>query len=508
MEFNVGKMLMNRANLFGNKEGFVRDNIRLSFSDFNESANTIAHFLVEQGFVKGDKLAIICKNNEDFAAVFFAAAKIGVITVAINYKLQPKEVAFVVNHCYAKGVMYGDDHLKLVAAIKALVFVELYFTNDSAGEDTLVANIISSYGKQEPTYRSSGDDPILIMYTSGTTGEPKGAMLSHNNLISSAITLSSSISWWETDRYLHMVPLFHIAGFTPLITNVHTGATTVFLENFEPIQAWQVMEREKITTMMSMPEMLVSLIKAIDLMKPDFSTIRTITCGTSTVPQQIIHVFKQFGIPVQQVYGLTEFTGGLTIWRSEFDEQKYDSKGKLVMYSEIKVVSLETGEALQPHEDGEILCRGPQTFLGYFKDEESTKNALVDGWYHTGDIGHVDEEGFLYLVDRMKDIIVHNGEKIYSAEVENLLVSHFAVAQAAVIGVPRPDYGEIPIAYIVLAEGKVVTAAELIQYCKNELAAYKVVREIIFIEHLPRNAVGKILKDELRKQSRNAVQSK
>lgn len=183
-------------------------------------------------------------------------------------------------------------------------------------------------------------------------------------------------------------------------------------------------------------------------------------------------------------------------------------KASQVMYSEIKVVSLETGEALQPHEDGEILCRGPQTFLGYFKDEESTKNALVDGWYHTGDIGHVDEEGFLYLVDRMKDIIVHNGEKIYSAEVENLLVSHFAVAQAAVIGVPRPDYGEIPIAYIVLAEGKVVTAAELIQYCKNELAAYKVVREIIFIEHLPRNAVGKILKDELRKQSRNAVQSK
>ena len=217
------------------------------------------------------------------------------------------------------------------------------------------------------------------------------------------------------------------------------------------------------------------------------------------MPQQIILVFKQFGIPVQQVYGLTEYTGSLTIWRSEFDEQKYGSKGKNVMYSEMKIVSLETGEELPPYENGEVVCRGPQTFIGYYANEEETSRVLKDGWYYTGDIGHVDEEGFLYLVDRLKDIIVSNGEKIYSAEIEAVLMKHPSVARVAVIGVPDAYFGEVPHAYIELKKQAAATAEELMEFCRQELAAYKVVRKVVFMEQLPINTVGKLLKDELRR---------
>lgn len=498
MKLNVGQMLTNRANLFGKKEAFVRDQVRLSFSQLNERANAIAHYLLDKGYVAGDRLGIICKNNEHFAATFFGAAKIGVITVAINYKLQPREIAFILNHCHAKGVMYGDGQKQLVNATKPIVFVNHFFSNEVSSEDELLPHITEVYSHTEPVYQTAGDDPILMIYTSGTTGKPKGVMLSHTNLISSAVTLSTTITWYETDRFLHFVPLFHIAGFVPLITNVHAGTTTIFMEEFEPIAAWKLIEQEKITTMMSVPEMLASLIKCLDLVKPDFSSIRTITCGAAAVSQQIIIVFKQFGIPVQQVYGLTEFTGSLTMWRSEFDELKYGSKGKPVMYSELKVVSLETDETLGANEDGEILCRGPQLFLGYYKNEESTAAAIQDGWYRTGDIGHIDEDGFLYLVDRIADVIVTNGEKVYSAEVEAVLITHPAVAEVAVIGAPRPDFGEIPVAFIVLKPGQTVTKQELIRYCKRELAAYKVVRKVNFVDCLPRNIVGKLLKEELR----------
>ncbi|WP_431028733.1 class I adenylate-forming enzyme family protein [Lysinibacillus sp. LZ02] len=498
MAFNIGQMLANRASLLGKKEGFVRSHIRFTFTDMNNRANAIAHFLLENGFNKGDKLAIVCKNNEDFVAVFFGAAKIGVICVAVNCKLQAKEMAAIFNHSCVKAVMYDEALKPIIEQTKAETTVRYYISNGISNEAHVIATIVQRYPSDEPVYQSFDDEPILMMYTSGTTGTPKGAMISHHNLLAAAVSLSTTITWWETDRFLLVVPMSHIAGFVPLITNIHTGATTILAEDFEPISVWYTIEKERITTMMSVPEMLASLIKALAIMKPNLSTIRTITCGAASVPQQIIVVFKQFGIPVQQVYGITEYTGSLTMWRSEFDEKKYGSKGKTVMYSDMKVISLETGEALPPYENGEVICRGPQTFLGYYENEEATKQVLRNGWYYTGDIGHLDEEGFLYLVDRVKDMIVSNGEKIYSAELESVLLKHPAVVQVAVVGVPDAYFGEIPRAYVELKEGMQCTAEELMDFCRQQLAAYKAIKEVVFVEQLPRNTVGKLVKGELR----------
>ncbi|WP_332647573.1 class I adenylate-forming enzyme family protein [Lysinibacillus sp. 54212] len=499
MAFNIGQMLADRARLLGKKEGFVANNVRLTFEEMNGRSNAVAHFLIGKNFKAGDKIAIICKNNADFVTVFFGAAKIGVICVAVNYKLQAKEIATIFNHSKVKAVMYDEDLKNLIEQTKSETAVDYYLSNSSNNGEYLISNIFQLYSAQEPEYKTYDHDPILMIYTSGTSGAPKAAMLSHLNLFSSSVSLSTTITYLESDRFMLVVPMFHIAGFVPLITNIHTGATTILLEDFEPISAWKVIEKERITSMMSVPEMLAALIKALDIMKPNLSTLRTITCGAASVPPQIIVVFKQFGIPVQQVYGITEYTGSLTIWRSEFDDKKIGSKGKAVMYGEVKVVSLETGEELPPYENGEVICSGPQTFLGYYQDEEGTDQVLKDGWYYTGDIGHVDENGFLYLVDRLKDIIVSNGEKIYSAEIEAVLIKHPAVAQVGVVGVPDSYFGEIPRAYIELVPGMIVSQEELIDFCRKDLAAYKVIKEVVFVDRLPKNTVGKLLKEELKK---------
>ncbi len=497
--FNIGKMLADRANLLGKKEGFISNDERLTFGEINRRANAVAHFLLDKGFKPRDKIAIVCKNNEDFIAIFFGAAKIGIISVVVNCRLQAKEMIDIFNHSQVKAVVYDENLKSVIERTRAETSISYYLSNRDNKGEYLISHIAHFYPQYEPEYATFDDDPILMVYTSGTTGKPKGAMLSHANLKASAIGLSSTISLGETDRFLLVVPMFHIAGFVPLITTIHIGATSILMEDFEPIAAWRLIERERITNMMSVPEMLASLIRTFDIMKPNLSTLRAITCGAASVPQQIILVFKQFGIPVQQVYGLTEYTGSLTIWRSEFDEQKYGSKGKNVMYSEMKIVSLETGEELPPYENGEVVCRGPQTFIGYYANEEETSRILKDGWYYTGDIGHVDEEGFLYLVDRLKDIIVSNGEKIYSAEIEAVLMKHPSVARAAVIGVPDAYFGEVPHAYIELKKQAAATAEELMEFCRQELAAYKVVRKVVFMEQLPINTVGKLLKDELRR---------
>jgi len=496
--FNIGKMLTDRANLLGEKEGFVSNDVRFTFAEINSRANALAHFLLAKGFKPGEKIAIVCKNNEDFIASFFGAAKIGVISVVVNCRLRAQEMTDIFNHSRVKAVVYDAGLKSVIEQTKAETAIPYYLSNKDNTGEYLISHIVQFYPLHEPAYATFDDEPILIMYTSGTTGKPKGAMLSHHNLLASAVGLSSTITLWETDRFLLVVPMFHIAGLVPLITTIHTGATAILMEEFEPIAAWRIIEKERISNMMSVPEMLASLIKTFDIMKPNLSTLRAITCGAASVPQQIILVFKQFGIPVQQVYGLTEYTGSLTIWRSEFDAGKYGSKGKHVMYSEMKIISLETGKVLPPYENGEVICRGPQTFLGYYENEEETNKVLKDGWYYTGDIGHVDEEGFLYLVGRLKDIIISNGEKIYSAEIEAVLMRHPAVEQAAVIGVPDAYFGEVPQAYIELKKQAAATAEELMDFCRQELAAYKVVKEIIFMERLPKNTVGKVLKGELR----------
>ncbi|MGD6957346.1 o-succinylbenzoate--CoA ligase [Rossellomorea aquimaris] len=499
MKTNVGEWLQNRSYLMGGKEAFVGKKGRYTFQQMNDRANQFAQYLKVQGMNQGDRVALICKNHEDFVAAFFGAAKIGVITVPINWRLQAKETAYILNDCGARVIVYDDTFSKVIEEIKSDSLAELFICSGKSPLDPSFDEVLNTSSSIEPAYSSHSEDAILIMYTSGTTGKPKGAVLTHSNLFASSIGLTHTVDWWEQDRFLSVAPFFHIGGISPIIANLHTGCTTVLMEYFDPVKVWQTIEEERITTMMSVPAMLGAMLKTLKHANTDYSTLRNITCGASPVPLNMINACKSLRISVQQVYGITEYTGAVTFWKESLNPAKNDSMGKPVMHGGIKIVDLHSDEELPAGEDGEILCSGPQVFKGYWQNDEETAKVLQHGWYRSGDIGRLDEEGFLYVVDRLKDMIISGGENIYSAEVEEALSNHDEIIESAVVGMPDARWGEIPCAYVVKVTESDLTEKGIIEHCKAQLATYKVPRKVVFVDQLPRNAVGKILKTVLKK---------
>ena len=493
MQLNIGSILKDRSVMMGDKIGFVHGDLQLSFTEMNDRANAFATFLQESGLQEGDKMAILCKNNEHAIASLFGSAKVGVISVVVNWRLQSEELKYILTHCDAKVVVYDEVFSETIEALKDVIPASIYVSTNTR------TSFQSIYEKEavEPNYVTKGDDPILMMYTSGTTGKPKGALLSHHNLLAASLGLSHTIDWWESDRFLMVAPFFHIGGLAPLITNIHTGATMVLMEDFHPVDAWKLIEDEKVTTMMTVPAMLAFLLKTQAALQPDVSSIRNITCGASAVPAPLILGFRNLGIPVQQVYGITEYSGAVTFWKETQHREKFDSMGKTVMHGHIEIVDTETKIPLSQGEIGEIVLEGPQVFVGYYKNEEAYLNTVIDGKFYTGDVGYFDEQGFLYVVDRMKDMIISGGENIYSAELELMLATHPKISEVAVIGVPDEKWGEIPRAYVVKNADVELSEEEIISYCKEKLASYKAVKEVIFVDQLPRNAVGKVLKTKL-----------
>lgn len=483
---NIGQVLTSRATLLGEKVGFIHKEQQLTFTEMNARANSFAQFLHQRGLQAGDKIAVLCKNNEHVVAAFFGAAKLGVVTVMLNHRLQVPELQYIVDHSDAQILVYDETFHEVASQ----------FSVQTIGTDQLQEIYVQI--AEEPVYATKDHEPILMMYTSGTTGKPKGTLISHINLQAASIGLSHTIDWWEQDRFLMVAPFFHIGGFAPLVTNVHIGATMVLMEDFHPVEAWKAVQQHQITTMMTVPAMLAFMLQTHPMVKPDLSSLRNISCGASAVPAPLILGFRQLGVPIQQVYGITEYTGAVSFWKESQNAEKFDSMGKAVMQGQIRIVDIETKEPVATGTVGEIVLSGPQVFVGYYKNDESYQQAVQNGEFYTGDVGYLDNDGFLYVVDRLKDMIISGGENIYSAELELVLAQHPAVAEVAVIGVPNEKWGEVPRAYIVIKEGQQLTEHEVIAFCKEKLASYKAVKEVAFIEQLPRNAVGKILKTHLK----------
>ncbi len=493
MEINLGGLLAQRAYLSPQKEGFLGKDYRYTFREANERANRFASYLASLGLTKGRRVGILCKNNEHLATALFGGAKAGVISVLLNWRLQAPELEYILNDCGAEMLLYDAEFSPVVEKIRAAIPTRLFL---QAGDDFSAA--LAGQSDREPEPAAGGDDPAVIMYTSGTTGRPKGATLSHNNLFWSTLAINLTVEWNYDHRFLLVAPLFHIGGLAPLVTNVHKGTSTYFMPDFDPVAVWRTIAAERITSMMSVPLMLMAMRMVAQKMEVDGSSLVSITCGASLVPASLIQAYLQMGIKVQQVYGITEFSGAVTFWTNEMGLENCASQGKPVFHSRLKVVDPENGSELPDGQVGEIWCEGPMAFLGYWNNPTATAAAFRDGWYRTGDLARRDEQGFYHVVDRLKDMIISGGENIYPAELEAVIADHPDVAEVAVIGAGDAKWGEIPVACVVCKPNSRLASEDVIALCRNQLAAYKCVKEVRFMEALPRNSVGKVVKTALR----------
>lgn len=498
---NIGKLFANRAFLTPGLEACVGDGYRYSYGDMNQRINRFSACLSASGVTPGDRMAILAKNNEQVITALFAAAKIGVITVVLNFRLQGPELAYILNDSQAAFLVYGAEFAQTVQALKGEIPATGFVSIGESGIDTEFESAIQDMDPSEPAIDRGGDDPAILMYTSGTTGKPKGAILTHNNLFWAAIGLVHTLDWAYKYRYLSVAPLFHIGGLAPVFANVHVGCTMVFMPDFAPQKAWQVIQDERINFAMTVPVMLrtMQMVPGIDRM--DLSCLKHFICGGSPVPLPLITSYREMGIHVHQVYGATEYSGAISFWSPEMGIEKADSVGKPVFHGDIRIISPETGRECGPGQVGEICILGPQVFKGYWQNPEASAKALPNGYYRSGDLGRKDADGIVHVVDRLKDMIISGGENIYPAEIESVIASHPDIADVAVVGKPHETWGEIPAAFIVKTQGSAVTDQDIVRLCRDNLAGFKCVKEIRFVDAIPRNTLGKILKRSLRDQT-------
>ncbi|MFH1034796.1 MAG: long-chain-fatty-acid--CoA ligase [Pseudomonadota bacterium] len=502
MKINLGQILTNRAFLSPELEACVGADYRYNFSQANARANRLASCLAVNGFKKGDRIAILCKNNEHVTCALYGAAKLGVITTILNWRLTAPELAYILNDCGAELLLYDDAFTPVVAALRDRIPVRLMVRKAGQGVDPEFEDFLAQGSEAEPTIQGGGDDPCVIMYTSGTTGKPKGAMISHNNTFWASLGLTHTVPWVHKDRFLLVAPLFHIGGLAPVFANVHQGLTTIYMPDFSPVAVYQAIEDERVNFMMTVPLML----QAMAMVPPetvagfDLSSFRYFVCGASPVPPSLIHLYDQKGFKIAQVYGATEYSGAITFWTRDMGLDKCASAGKPVFHGHVKVCRPGGDEELAVGEVGELCLYGPQVFLGYWRNQSASQEALVGGCYRSGDLGRIDEDGCVYVIDRLKNMIISGGENIYPAEIEEALHKHPSVAEVAVAGKSDERWGEVPVAFVVLRPGQSATEEEILQVCRDNLAGFKRVKEVRFVETLPKNSTGKILKTTLRGQ--------
>ncbi len=439
-------------------------------------------------------------NSAEFMESFFALAKIGAVVVPLNWRLVADELEFILEDSGTRRLIYGDEFLDTVAELHSrgdrthvmrwpaelAYFADSYETFGDAGADAA------------PAIAGEDADMLYIMYTSGTTGLPKGVVHTHGSAIWGILTIAATVDYQDGDRYLAALPMFHVGALTPLAVNVYKGATSVVMRVFDPTLAWELIEREKITTGLMVPAMLNFMLQTGGQERCDYSTVRWIMTGAAPVPVALTRRYADLGIGVLQVYGLTESCGPACVMDTDNALARPESTGKAFFHTEVRVVR-EDGEPCEPGEAGEVVVRGAHVMREYWNRPDATAETLKDGWLHTGDVAVMDEDGFVAIQDRIKDMIISGGENVYPAEIEGVLSSHPQVVEAAVIGLPSEKWGESPLA-IVVRQDTALTAQELLDFCRGRLAGYKRPQAVEFVDEIPRNPSGKILKRVLREQ--------
>ncbi len=511
---NLAMLLEDSARAEPQRDAVVCNDTRLSYAALNAAVNQVANLLVQRGIQKGDKVAISCPNLPSFPIVYYGILKAGATVVPLNVLLKPREIAYHLQDSDASAYFCfaGTPQLPLgetgYAGFQAAERCQhfLLMTADPAAPSPIagVTTLGAALRGQPATFETvltDPDDTAVILYTSGTTGQPKGAELTHGNMLLNARLADTLYLRADHDVHLITLPLFHSFGQTAQMNaGIYNRATLVLLPRFSPDAAFQLMERENVTFFAGVPTMYWELLNyagadTYDLQKIA-GNLRICMSGGAAMPMEVMKAFEQkYDVKILEGYGLSETSPIATFNRMD-RPAKPGSIGLPVWGVAVRVVD-QDGNDVPTGEAGEIIIRGHNVMKGYYKRPEATAAAIQQGWFSTGDIGRRDEDGYLSIVDRLKDMIIRGGFNVYPREIEEVLLTHPAVSLAAVIGVPHASHGEEVKAFIIRKAGATITEAELIAWCKENLAAYKYPRLIEFRDSLPMTATGKILKREL-----------
>jgi long-chain acyl-CoA synthetase len=502
---NLAQLLADTVERCGQREGVIVTDpaARLTFQQFASSVAKVASALYhDYGVSKGDRVALMLRNGLEFPVSFFALTRLGAIAVPLNTALKGEELAFQVADSGAVALIVEPKFHQLVASAgKGLKHT--FVTGDELPAGTVAfSELLKERPQAPPEVKVDEMDSAVIMYTSGTTGTPKGALLSHQNIITGAMNMAQLCDLQVgRDKILVVVPLFHITGLAiAFCSAMYAGIPAVIVRKFKSDEALKIIAEEKVTTMVAVPTILWLMLNEPEFGKYDLSSMRQFAAGGSASPEELLRACaaKLPGVQLMPGYGLTEATA-MTHTTTSLDEAltKLGSVGKALPILGDKVVDA-SGKELPPGQPGELLVRGCQVMKEYWNNPEATRQTIVDGWLHTGDIAKTNEDGFTYILDRMKDMIIRGGENIYSIEVENILYRHPKVLEAAVVGVDDQVFGEQVKAALVLRPGQQATAEEIQEFCGQHLAYFKVPKYIEFMDSLPRNPAGKVIKARLK----------
>lgn len=501
---NIGQWATRRAMLQPDSTAIISDDGRAyTYSEFNAGVNRIANSLPGIGVTRGDRVAVLFPNNPEFLMAWFAAAKTGTIIVPLNYRLALPELAYILDDCGATTLAYTPEFAEQVKPLRGKVeSVKTYVCVGGPGDEGDI-----DYDKRISTSRDGEpfvdgevmlDDTHFIMYTSGTTGHPKGAILTHGNTHWNAINAMLAYQLSRSETNLVATPMYHIAGLSAGATPIlYSGGRVILMRFFDPEEALRMIESHHVTTMFGIPSMFKMMSECERFDQTDFSSLRFLIVGGAPCPVSLIEKYLAKGVTFNQGYGLTETAPGVTALPEEDALRKRGSAGKPLFYVDVDIVD-DADMQVKQGQLGEIVIKGPNVFKGYWNNQEETDKVLRHGWFHTGDIGYLDSEGYLYIADRKIDMIISGGENIYPAEVEKTIRSHPRVAEVAVIGIADKRWGESPLALVIVKSGETLTEDDIIVFCRDRLARFKTPKKVVFTEELPMNSTGKILKKDLR----------
>jgi len=505
--YTLGDISRRGFALHRNRTALVFERKRLTYGQIEERVNRLANALMGVGLRKGGRVTILSENTYKYVEVYIAASKAGLSVTPLNFRLSDKELLYIINDSEATVLFAGSGlEERALTLMKDLKGIEQTISLDRKMEGfAYYEDMMESASNVDPQVDVDEDEMAILMYTGGTTGLPKGVMLSHRNLMTAHFGLALGNSFTRNDAVCFSLPMFHVALW-PVICHLMVGGKSVILHRPDIGEMLKAIQEERCTHLLLVPTVLTWLVDYPKIASYDLSSLRLITYAGSPMPIDVLkRCMDRFGPILSQGYGMTEAAPLVTIHFKEDhvlegpESRLLASVGKVGVFVEAKAVDDED-RTLPPGEVGEICIRGKNVMMGYWKNPELTAQALRGGWLHTGDVGMIDDDGFIFLLDRKADMIITGGENVYPAETEDVLYSHPAIRECAVVAAPDEKWGERVHAAVVLKDGAAATVDDLIKHCKDRLAGYKCPKSIDFWPELPKTSVGKILRRDVRKR--------